>query len=293
MWLLIAALTSPTVASSQDLQPADPELVEGPKLQARRWNFSIEAPTPQWRWFTASRPRHHAFVCLSPDGDIELRIGAFEGFSEKISRESATQFAAGAVSSLEKAGWQETKLVEMDGASIPMPGSFRFVIKGRREGAPLRVYAYLASRGRTFTFQHITPEDTEPAVFQRFVSSFVFEGTPPADPLEALGHLHLMGTGALTLLLGSCGWAINKSAGRMVINMWKVTVVVLLLSGIALSVYWLPRLPSQTTPYRSGQFFGRVVMGPVLFPLLFAVWRSRAFARRRLAEPGDTRIDVF
>jgi hypothetical protein len=276
-----------------DLRPVDPSLLDGSRLVAPEWNLSVSTPSGEWEWLAApastgtGRNAYHALTCRSRETGAQYLVGVFDPYWHELTPETTSRFVAGVVAGFTKSGWKASVL-ESRTLDIPLPKSHRFVVSAEHPtGGRRLVYGYLAARGRMFTFQHVSAEPDEPESFRLLVASFRFVGTAPKDPLDTIGRIHLEGAAALTLLVGGVGWIVNRLSGRVVVNAWNAAIVLLLVAGVVLAVQWVPRIPGDLSPFRQGEAFGAVVGGPITFPLLFALWRSRALRRRRLQENGQ------
>jgi len=288
MSLLLTVLLAATAGA--ELQPVSPERLRGQRLHAPEWNLSIAAPDATWTWWAepaaaGARSTHETFACRSPEGG-EVRVIAFRHFQAELTKEDARQFAEGVASSFQRHGWQTT-VRDPEPSSVPLADSFRYAIDVTGANGVGHVYGYLAVRGRQFAFQQVSADPSEPALFRDFVRSFAFEGTPQRDPIKIVGNVSMVLASAVTLLLGGLGWGINKAAGRIVVNLWNVAIVLLLLAGAGLAVVWLSRLPASMTAHRQGYIVGYTVAGPIVYPLAFAVWRAIVVRRRRRDEQAS------
>lgn len=275
------------VAGDEALVPVPADLVHGTRLTVSAWNLIIDAPSTEWTWLMAPEMagrgsnRFQGLACMSPNPAVVFRVGVFEAYHVGLTAENAADFARGSAATLQQSGWQ-AEVLESQPSDLPLPGSYRFVIQATSARGSVRLYSYLAAKSRMFSFQHVTAATEEPAEFHRFVQSFRFTGAPVEDPFAALGQVHFALAAAITAFIGMVGWGINKVARRPLVNLWYLVVAVLLIGGIGLHIYFAPRLPADASPFQQGELWGRIVGGPIGWPLLFAVWRAWAVRRRRL-----------
>lgn len=231
----------------------------------------------------------HGYKCRPKEGD-----GAFESFSvlvsdpvqKELTPHEVDQFVQGSMAGMREQGWQ-TSQSTVEGTAVPLPGFSRF---SYRAGAPAQGLACIMvgyigrdPLRREVVFMHFAQGPAEPEHFKSFVASFRWTGNVPR-PLNGVGTLNATLAVSMTLVLASVGWVINKAKGRVVVNLWKVAVVLLVVGGVGLSALWVPRIPKSLSPFDQGQVFGYAILGPLLWPALFALWRARALDRRRASE---------
>jgi hypothetical protein len=208
-------------------------------------------------------------------------VAVFDPYWDALTPERAARLTAGVADGLKSHGWRIAR-ERTEPSNVPLPGSYRFQLSAvGPSGEAVSIYGYVATRGRLFTFQHYSTESGEPPLFTSFVRSFRFVGVVPRDPLATLGQFHMVVAFAITFLLGGVGWAINRASGRAAVNLWKAAIPLLVVGAVGLAIFWIRAMPEAATSERRGYILGSVVIGPVLLPLILAVWRSIALTRRR------------
>jgi hypothetical protein len=295
--LLWAGLAAPETPAIQWVA-APPQMIQGTRFVAPEWNVSVEAPAGPWSWFYTPElngPRliqSRSVACRSHDPNVQFVVSAFEGHHGAVDRDEAEAVARGAAQRFVREGWT-AEVVSTTPDSAPLPGSYRYVVRGSRADATAFVYGYLAAKGRLFVLQHGTARENEPPEFRRFVESYRFVGNPVQDPVDGFSNLILTITCALTLLLGGIGWLVNRLAGRVVVNLWYAALATLLAVAVGVGVYISGRVARLRSPTEQGRHWGQLVIGPVFWPGLFALWRARALRRKRAAERhgGPPRVD--
>jgi len=282
--------------AAQELEPAPSSMVSGPQLSVPELNLSVSAPSSEWQWLVspargdAGPNGYRAFSCRRPGSPDQFLIGVFNPYWEPETEARATQFVAGIASSFEKKGWT-VESRQTEASPIPWPGSFRYALKAtNQDRSPIYVYGYLGAKGRLFTFQHVSSDATEAPKFRTLMESVRFLGEAPRDPLDGAGQATLFLLAIVTLLLGGIGALINAAAKRVAVNMWRVALIFLAVIAAGLAFFWLTKLPRDTSAERRGYAYGACVVSPVLWPGLFAYWRSRRLEKRRVLEsPPATR----
>jgi hypothetical protein len=272
-----------------DVEPRPVATAGGTPLKLPEINLSLVAPGPDWEWEVESetrdseRPRHQVVTCQQKGGSGRIIVNAFEPNWQAMNASYALQFLQGVESSLKEKGCNTTS-VGPDPVDIPVPGSFRFRVMCTTDaGASNNVWGYIGAADRLFTFQSVTTGAEEPQELPLLVSSYRFIGEAP-EPFRGIAPVHGFISFTLTLFLGTVGWVVNRVAGRVVVNLWRVAAVLLVVIGIGLSIFWIPRMPAGLTPHRQGRAFGYAVLGPIFWPAAIALWRSRALERRRSSE---------
>jgi hypothetical protein len=269
---------------------AAPALADDPlRVIAPDLGFTVQVPDRDW---TCER-QPDGYRC-HPRGDDS----GFSAFTVVVSEPPNGRFSdadlqesvRGSVLASRDRGWRPEEPT-IEASSIPLAGFHRFsyLTLMPPQGTPFVMTGYvgLDRVGRQVTFTHLAQGTSEPAAFRSFVASYRWTGNVPS-PLEGVDVVHGVWAVGLTLLIGGVGWLVNAAARRVVVNVWKVVLVLLFAAAVGLTLFWMPRLPARLSPLQRGEVCGRVIYGPLLLPALFVAWRARALSKRRRAEKDFT-----
>lgn len=270
-------------------QPLPEGAVSGTTLSVSELNFSVDAPGTEWEWLETETENksQRRFVCQNAATGGRLEMMVFAGNWEPFDEQGVKDFVAGSSKSWRDEGWRVDEVIH-EQAALQSPHAHRYQYRlTSSDGATLYWFGYSVTAGRLYAFHALSDEAGEPPVLTQMVQSFRLLGPAPGDPAERFGQTLMF---VHFLFLGMCGltaWIVNRISGRPRWNGWRFGMIGIVVLSAVWAVYFLTRLPDDLTPFRQGEVFGLMVLGPAFLPLALAWFLSWRFRKRALAAASE------
>lgn len=246
-------------------------------------NFEIGAPAADWEWLeletgTATR---REFACQNATTGGRLTLMVVEGRFQLGGAEQVDEFQAALAKNWEDQGFALSD-IRHERATLGALSAdrYRYQLTGN-DGALLHGFRYVAAAGRLYVLEGLSETPEEPIELETTAQSFrVLE--PPAresssgdEPALTFGVFLSFAYCFLVFVCGMVGATANTFFDRRW-NGWRVGVYAILALTVAMAILLVMRLPDGLTPFRQGELFGSMVLGPAFWPVVlggFFWWR--------------------
>ena len=258
LWLVILA------AQLEALKPVENGSVSGTTLSLPELNFSVDAPSPEWRWLQTEtqtkKPAHQLFVCQNETTGGRMGVMVFKGYWKPFDAQAAERFMAGSTEPFVKRGWRVDD-VRHESATLQLPDAHHYRYRlTAPDGTLLYGYRYSLTAGRLYAFEALSVSAEEPTEFLELVRSFRVLHAPPEDPAQAFGMLLMV---AYFVLLGICrigAGVVNRITGRSRWDGWKIGSIVIVALTVMWGVYCCSWIPDDMPAFQQGETFGAMVL---------------------------------
>jgi hypothetical protein len=281
--LLVPVLLLPI----QGLETVDGGVVSGNKLTVVALNFSVEAPSAEWEWKEWKKENGAArqFVCENRETGAYVSMMAFSGRWDSFDEEALVQFKAGIAKPWKERGFSIDEVTH-ETASIHLPDAFRYRYRvAAPDGSTVYGFRYSVTAGRLYVFEAVSATNQEPAELGRLVASLRILVPPSKDPAQHFGMLLTFVYLVLLFALRLVAWLAHWVTGRDW-NGWNWGCYAIVALTLIWAVYFWSQMPDDGDAGRQGEAFGAMVLGPMIWPLVFGCFMSRRFRRSRSITPS-------
>ncbi len=268
-------------------RPVNPSMVKGAVLTSKELNFTIEAPSPEWTWYTLDIAGGDVesvnFFCQSPDGSEQYLLHVMKGNFGKV---DAGEILDGVEKGAGKYGGKLTGR-SAEPSAIPREGSHRLTWQiAMPNGATVYTVGYAFADRYSYNVMRHSAEEGEPEQFAAFAKSLrTLESGAEKMKEELMSQFGMLGIGLLIWigLLCAIGLAVNSVCKRPVFNAGTISAVMIVMV-LVLSMIAVFRMASDGAIREddTAELSGGVI-GACLIPGIIAVLISRSIRRKKEA----------